>query len=42
MQQSYRMQTLGSFDDEPAIITCAQCGGTGQTFVYKVWDALHA
>lgn len=36
MQQSYRMQTLGSFDDEPAIITCTQCRATGQTFTYKV------
>ena len=36
MQQSYRMQTLGSFDDEPAIITCTQCRATGQTYTYKV------
>lgn len=34
--QSYRMQTLGSFDDEPAIITCTQCRATGQTYTYKV------
>ena len=36
MQQSYRMQTLGSFDDEPAIITCTQCRATGQTYTHKV------
>lgn len=36
MQQSYRMQLLGSFDDEPAIVTCSQCGMTGQTYTYKV------
>ena len=36
MQQSYRMQTLGSFDDDPAIITCTQCRATGQTYTYKV------
>ncbi len=36
MQQSYRMQVLGTFDDEPAIITCTQCGVTGQTFTYRV------
>ena len=36
VQQSYRMQTLGSFDDEPAIITCTQCRATGQTYTYKV------
>lgn len=34
--QSYRMQTLGSFDDEPAIITCTQCRATGQTYTYQV------
>ncbi|KAL3154623.1 hypothetical protein ABBQ32_014072 [Trebouxia sp. C0010 RCD-2024] len=33
--QSYRMQTLGSFDDEPAIITCTQCRATGQTYTYQ-------
>ena len=42
LQQSYRMQTLGSFDDEPAIITCKQCGSTGQTFTYKVRQDCHA
>ncbi len=36
MQQSYRMQLLGSFDDEPAIVTCSQCGVTGQTYTFKV------
>ncbi|KAL0040946.1 hypothetical protein WJX79_010977 [Trebouxia sp. C0005] len=35
MQQSYRMQLLGSFDDEPAIVTCSQCGVTGQTYTFK-------
>jgi hypothetical protein len=36
MQQSYRMQLLGSFDDAPAIVTCSQCGVTGQTYTFKV------
>lgn len=36
MQQSHRMQILGSFDDDPAIITCTACGATGQTYTYKV------
>ena len=36
MQQSYRMQLLGSFDDEPAVVTCSQCGVTGQTYTFKV------
>lgn len=35
MQQSHRMQILGSFDDDPAIITCTACGATGQTYTYK-------
>ncbi|DBB04121.1 TPA: hypothetical protein ACH3X1_013171 [Trebouxia sp. C0004] len=34
-QQSYRMQLLGSFDDEPAVVTCSQCGVTGQTYTVK-------
>ena len=36
MQQSYRMQLVGSFDDEPAVVTCSQCGVTGQTYTFKV------
>lgn len=36
LQQSHRMALLGSLDDEPAVITCMQCGSTGQTFTYKV------
>ena len=36
MQQSYRMQLLGSFDDESAVVTCSQCGVTGQTYTFKV------
>ena len=36
MQQSYRMQLVGSFDDEPAVVTCSQCGVTGQTYIFKV------
>ena len=34
--QNHRMQMLGSFDDAPAVVTCANCGVTGHTFVYKV------
>ena len=35
-QTNHRMQLLGSFDDTPAVVTCANCGVTGHTFVYKV------
>lgn len=39
-RQNQRMQLLGSFDDAPAVVTCANCGVTGHTFVYKV-SGLH-
>lgn len=40
-RQNHRMQMLGSFDDAPAVVTCANCGVTGHTYVYKVSACHH-